>query len=314
MKGLAMKKYVLPAVFAAAVVSSLPASAADLRMATKAAPPPPVSFNPWDVAIGAAVATDYNFRGISQSDRGPAGFAYFEGRYKPSANFEWYAGIAAATVKLVTDPSAEIDFYGGLRSTFGALTLDLGLMYYYYPREQQQFIDSDGAITSNPALAAVWPPYTVSNSDFLEFYGKANYAFNDNFSVGAGIYYTNDWLGLDASGTYGAVNVKYTGTALPNGAGWYASAEVGKYWFGTGNFFGSPLELPDYVTWNAGIGFTYKAVTLDLRYYDTNTTKEECFVLTGDVRGFNDGTGQSKWCSATFIAKLSFDTTLSALK
>src|SRR5262249_39811117 len=131
LKGLAMKKYVLPAVFAAAIVTGAPALAADLKPVYKAAPPPPVSYNPWAVAIGGAVATDYNFRGISQSDRGAAGFGYIEGRYNPNAQFQWYAGIAGATVKLVTDPSAEIDFYGGLRSTFGAFQLDLGLMYYY---------------------------------------------------------------------------------------------------------------------------------------------------------------------------------------
>jgi len=307
-----MKKYAMPALVAAAVITSAPALAADLAPVYKA-PPPPVSYNPWDVAVGAAVATDYNFRGISQSDRGPAGFAYFEARYNPTADFQWYAGIAAATVKLVTDPSAEIDFYGGLRSTFGAFQLDLGLMYYYYPKEQQQFIDPTGTfVTSNPNLG--FAPYTVGNTDFLELYAKGTYTFNDNFALGGGVYYTDNWLGLKASGTYASVNAKFTGTALPNGAGWYASGEVGKYWFGTGEFFGAALDLPDYTTWNAGLGFTYKAVTLDLRYYDTDASKEECFVLTGDVRGVNNGTGQSNWCSATFIAKLSFDTTLAALK
>jgi hypothetical protein len=28
--------------------------------------------------------------------------------------------------------------------------------------------------------------------------------------------------------------------------------------------------------------FTYKAFNLDLRYYDTNLSKENCFVYTGD--------------------------------
>jgi len=52
-----MKKYVLPAVFAAAVVTGAPALAADLAPVYKA-PPPPVSYNPWDVAVGGAVMTD----------------------------------------------------------------------------------------------------------------------------------------------------------------------------------------------------------------------------------------------------------------
>ena len=307
-----MKKYVMPAVVAAAVMTSAPLLAADLKPVYKAAPAP-VAVNPWDVAIGGAVMSDYNFRGISQSDRGTAGTAYFEGRFKPMSNVEWYAGIQAWSVKLVTEPSAEVDLYGGVRLTFDKLAFDFGVMYYYYPKEQQQFIDPTlSFVTSNPALN--FAPYTLTNSDFLEVYGKASYTFNDNFSVGGAVYYTNNWLNLKASGTYGVINAKYTGTALSNGAGWFVSGEVGKYWFGTGEFYGAPLELPDYVAWNAGIAFTYKAVTLDLRYYDTNATKEECFVLTSDVHGVNNGTGQSNWCSTAFIGKLSFDTTLSALK
>ncbi len=115
MKGLAMKNYVLPAILAAAVLSSAPALAADLKMVTKA--PPPVSYNPWDIAIGGALMTDYNFRGISQTARGAGGTAYIEGRYKPVKDVEFYAGSQAWTVKLPTDPTAEIDLYGGVRLT-----------------------------------------------------------------------------------------------------------------------------------------------------------------------------------------------------
>jgi hypothetical protein len=63
-KGLTMKKFVLPAFVAAAVVTAAPALAADLKPVYKAAPAP-VAVNPFDVAVGAAVMTDYNFRGIS---------------------------------------------------------------------------------------------------------------------------------------------------------------------------------------------------------------------------------------------------------
>ena len=89
-----MKKYVMPAIVAAAVMTGAPVLAADLKPVYKAAPPPPVAFNPWDVAVGGALMTDYNFRGISQSARSPAGTAYFEGRYKPIKDIEFYAGVA----------------------------------------------------------------------------------------------------------------------------------------------------------------------------------------------------------------------------
>ena len=42
------------------------------------------------------------------------------------------------------------------------------------------------------------------------------------------------------------------------------------------------FALPAYLNWQAGVTFTRKVFNLDLRYYDTNLSKENCFVLTGD--------------------------------
>ncbi|MFL5001959.1 MAG: hypothetical protein ACJ8DY_16375, partial [Xanthobacteraceae bacterium] len=78
-------------VTAALLLSTGLAAAAD--MPVKAAPAPaaaPVS--PWDIAFGGAIMSDYNFRGISQSDRGPSLTAYFEPRFKIVPNVELYAG------------------------------------------------------------------------------------------------------------------------------------------------------------------------------------------------------------------------------
>lgn len=322
MKGLDMKNYILPAVVAAAVMASAPALAADMRMVTKA--PPPVSYNPWDVAIGAAVMTDYNFRGISQSARNPSVFGYFEGRYKPIKDIEWYAGVGAYAVKLPTDPSAEVDIYGGVRLTWDKWLFDFGALYYLYPGERQ----IDGGL--GPTFIALPNGNTtLADTDFLEFYGKATYTFNDNFAVTGAVYYTDDWLNSGATGVFYSGIAKYTGTALPNGWNWYVSGELAYYDLGTTKFdliaFPNPggWDLPSYTTWNVGVGFTYKAITIDLRYHDTDLSKEECNVLTADPGATFGGTPipitnvaglQSKWCGAAFIGKLSFDTTLSALK
>lgn len=322
-----MKKYVLPAVFAAAVITGAPALAADLKPVYKA-PPPPVSYNPWDVAIGAGVASDYNFRGISQSDRKPSVNAYFEPRYNVTKDFQLYAGIGGYSIDFPNRAAAEIDFYGGFRPTFGALALDFGVWYYYYPGGQcfnAAGPDLDCIANGNLPNGNV----IKKNASFLEWYGKATYTFNDNFNVGIGGFYANDWLNTGAEGTYGNVTAKFTGTALPNGWNWYVSGEYGHYWLGTTDVFYSSVNfplgtpLPDYSTWNVGIGFTYKAITIDLRYYDTDLSKADCNVLTGaqnatfdpsNVTAINPGGLGSKWCSEAFIAKLSFDTTLNALK
>lgn len=318
-----MKKYVMPAIVAAAVVAAAPALAADLKPVYKAAPPP-VAFSPWDVAVGGAVMTDYNFRGISQSARSPSGTAYFEGRFKPVKDVELYAGVQGWAVKLPTDPSGEFDIYGGARLTWDKWALDLGVMYYAYPGERQ--------VTGGIAPTFIALPNgntTLANTDFLEWYGKLTYTFNDNFLLTGAVYYTNDYLNSGATGIYYSGIAKVTGTALPNGWNWYLSGELAYYDLGTTEFnaiaFPNPTgwDLPSYMTWNVGLGLTYKAMTVDLRYYDTNLSKEECNVLTADPGATFGGTPiaitnpaglQSKWCGAAFIGKLSFDTTLSALK
>jgi hypothetical protein len=81
--------------------------------------------------------------------------------------------------------------------------------------------------------------------------------------------------------------------------------------------------LPDYNYWNIGGGLTYKVLTFDVRYHDTNLTTAECNALTGDpgasvitpvtINNFATG-GASKWCGSTVIAKLSFDLTAMGLK
>lgn len=313
-----MKGFVLSAV-AAVALSAAPALAADMPVkAVKA----PVYVNPWDIAFGGGIASDYNFRGISQSDRGPSPFAYFEPRYNINPNLQLYAGIASYGIDLPSDGTAEVDFYGGIRPTFGPLALDFGLLYYYYPRENGH--------SAGPG--ATFPPFpnggvTLNNTDFLEFYAKATYTFNDQFSLGAAVYYTSDYLNSGANGTYGSLNAKYNLPSFSNGVGWYISGEYSHYWLGAPDFnpfvFNPNIDLPNYSTWNAGLAFTYKVLTLDLRYYDTNLTREECFYITQDpTTSLTPGTPtpgnlggiRSNWCSSSFVAKLSFDTTLAAFK
>jgi uncharacterized protein (TIGR02001 family) len=316
-KGLSMKKMIVPAIVALAV-STGGAMAADLgaKMVTKAPPPAP---SPWDIGFGGYVMNDYNFRGISQSNHGATGGAYFEPRYNVSKDLQLYVGIAGTGVDLPTKPSAEIDFYGGFRPTFGPLALDIGAIYYYYPRETQ--FDGVNNIYANGTT-------TLANTDFWEVYGKATYTFNDAFSVGGNIYYSPSWLNTGADGTYLSGTFKWVTPWTANGVGAYVSGEVGHYWLGTPNADGilfttsTAADLPDYTTWNVGLAFTYKVFTLDLRYYDTTLSKEDCWTLTSDPTAGLGGTPtvsnptglRSNWCDAAFVAKLSFDMTLDSLK
>ena len=171
-----------------------PAFAADLPVkAVKAPPPPPPSW--WEIAYGGAIMSDYNFRGVSQSDRSIAGTFYVEGRANViPEKLQIYGGIQPWTTKLPTEPTGEFDFYGGIRSIWGPVTFDFGAIYYYYPRESQIFVlPTAGPVgvgfpTSQPNGNPLYIPWTVADTDFWEIYGKVTWTVNDWLALGAYVY------------------------------------------------------------------------------------------------------------------------------
>jgi hypothetical protein len=97
-----MKKLVLAAA-AATVLCTTSGLAADLKPVLKAPPAVEATPSPWDWAFGGALMSDYNFRGISQSNRGPSVTAYSETRYNVNSNWQLYAGSQYWAVTLPTD-------------------------------------------------------------------------------------------------------------------------------------------------------------------------------------------------------------------
>ena len=93
------------------------ASAADLPVKAVKAPAP---FDPWDIAFGGAVMSDYVFRGITQSNHQPSVAAYFEPRYNINKDVQLYVGTSAESISFANHAAAEVDIYGGIRPTFGA--------------------------------------------------------------------------------------------------------------------------------------------------------------------------------------------------
>jgi hypothetical protein len=325
-----MKKLTVAAVAAFAFASGA-ASAADLPVKAKpiVAPEPPA----WDIAFGSAIASDYVFRGVTQSNHQPSVAAYFEPRYNINKDNQLYVGLGGASIDFPNRAAGEVDIYGGWRPTFDKLSFDFGGWYYWYPGGQC-FSAIANANTFNcfqpgSPVPLPLPNFNAIKKDlsFVEVYAKVNYAFNDNFGVGAYVYYSPSVLNSGADGVFFGGTAKYTFTAFANGVQPYISGEVGHWDLGTtDSFYGIPgtrfaggIPLPSYTTWNAGFGWTWKVFTVDLRYIDTDLNKASCNVFTGDhTASFNFGsltaintTGNaSKWCGSTFVARLSADLTL----
>ena len=317
-----MKKVALSVFAALAVSLAAPAFAADMpvkapKVAVVATP------SPWDIAFGAAIMSDYVWRGVTQSGHKPSVAAYFEPRYNFNSNLQAYVGLSGESIKFANNAAAEIDFYGGIRPTIGPVAFDFGFWYYYYP--------GGTCYVGNAACPSAIPNGNVAKADasFYEVYGKATYTIGD-FALGANEYDSPNFLNTGAWGNYASGTLKYTAPdKLAIGPlGWYVSGEFGRQWLGTSDpFYGVPafpngVDYKDYNTWNVGVGFTYKVFTLDLRYSDTDMNKGDCNAFTSDpgasgtsnVTPNNPGGAGSNWCGATFIAKLSADLTLGSLK
>jgi len=294
-----MKKVVLSVVAALALTAAVPALAAD--MPVKAAPAAPAAApSPWDVAFGAAFTTDYELRGVSQSDHKPAAQGYFEVDYTATDWLKLYAGIWGSSL-WTGFADAEFDITAGARFTWGNFGLDVGYIQYEYP---------GGGINGvgNYGEAYVKPSYKFT--DWLTVGAVGEFGFN-NFN-GKVAFPGLSWVG-DAGHYYVSGNAVIT---LP----WKPvpdvtisiNPEVGYEHYSSGVAFNIGAVSDTY--WDVGLDFNYKAITLDLRYWGIN-------ISPGNTTGLNSSPGNqcgvsgvTNFCGNRFVATLKFDTTLSALK
>jgi len=335
-----MKTVAYSLVLAVGLVSTS-AMAAD--MAVKAPPAAAAPASPWDLVITSGLMNDYNFRGVTQSDHKPSAQAGFELRYNTNPNLQWYGGVSGESIDFANNAAAEIDFYAGVRPTFDKLALDLGAWYYYYPGGQCYGVAGVGvgacgdkgggpvALAGGVPVTAVPDPnaqplggnVVLKNVSFYEVYGKATYTFNDQWAAGIQEWYSPSVLNSGAWGAFTTGNVTWTApsTTFSNGLGMYISGDLGYWDLGTSNiFYAAPPAFPggvkytSYATWDVGVGFTWKVLTLDLRYIDTNLNKSQCDVFTSaqnasfspsNVSAQNPSGLGTNWCSAAFVAKLS---------
>jgi uncharacterized protein (TIGR02001 family) len=243
-----------------------------------------------ELSARAGFTTDYIYRGVTLSDHKPAVGAGLEATLGLL-----YLGTTFASVNLPSQPGGEITVSSGVRPKLWNTEFDFGGIYYLYPRE----------FPGSPGI------------EYMEVGGRAETRLTDLLRVAAGFAYSPDFSNTGGWSKYAAFGV---GLDLPRNVLPKVSASitsgVGYYWFGSQAVELGGFPLPAYVNWNAGITFTRSIFNLDLRYYDTNLSKENCFVFTGDPHAVPGGRINpvtnpegltSRWCSATFVAKFWFE-------
>jgi uncharacterized protein (TIGR02001 family) len=87
--------------------------------------------SPHTVAGNATLASDYRFRGLTQTFEEPA----FQGGVDYTHSSGFYAGNWNSNISdtFYAGAPLEMDFYAGYKPSFGAITGDVGVLYYYYP-------------------------------------------------------------------------------------------------------------------------------------------------------------------------------------
>jgi uncharacterized protein (TIGR02001 family) len=131
---------------------------------------PSVSFN-----VGAA--SDYVFRGVSQTDENPQIFGGVD-----VTMGQLYAGVWASNVDFNDTTDAEIDVYAGFKPTLGAVSLDLAAIYYGY-------IDAPSG----------------SDYGYAELKAAGSVPVGKG-SLGAAVYYSPDFFGSIDDAIYYEVN------------------------------------------------------------------------------------------------------------
>ena len=189
------------------------------------------------VSGNVALATDYTFRGVSQTDGSPAIQGGFDVAFGDSG---LYAGTWASNINFGGGSDLELDVYGGYKFALGGVAMDVGVLGYLYPNAQD-----DGA-----------------ELDYWEVYAKPSIALTEQFTLGAGIYYSPEFTGESGDGLYYEVNGAFA--VSPELA---LSGAVGKQSVDTDGFFAGEDE---YTTWNVGGTYSAFGLGFDLRYHGTD--------------------------------------------
>ncbi len=204
--------------------------------------------SPHTLSGNIALTSDYVFRGVSQTQNGPAIQGGFD--YAHASGF--YVGTWASNVAWVkeggfkADSSMEIDLYGGYKGAMGDVGYDVGVITYYYPGDQ--VAGANDPDTTEVYLGASWK--------FLS--AKYSYTVSDRF-VGWGTSATND----DTQGSYYIeLNANY---GLDNG--WGLIGHVG---------YQDVKDNDDasYTDWKIGVSKDVGYGTVTLAYSDTDANND----------------------------------------
>jgi uncharacterized protein (TIGR02001 family) len=223
-----------------------------------AAPAPADEGRKFTYSFNIGATSDYVFRGISQTDNDPTiqggiDLAYgilYAGWWASGLDFE--AGL--------NDAEVEMDWYGGIKPTWGPATFDFGVIYYTYPGE-------------GPIL----PLVTYPQLNYVELKAGVSGTIHEKLALGGYIYWSPDYFAETGSVWTFEGQAGYTFHAV----GPFTPSITGVLGYQTG---GSSYDAwngySEYWYWNAGLALAVDKLTFDFRYWGTDASNATSDTLT----------------------------------
>jgi uncharacterized protein (TIGR02001 family) len=267
----------------AAALVAIPAvaqaqSTVEDKSPAETAPPPALT-----VSGSASIASDYRFRGVSQSDQemavqGGITIAHESGLYVGT----WASNLAGWGT--FGGANMELDLIGGYKAKLADnATLDVGLTWYMYPggADKTDFAEPYMKLTgtAGPATLTAGAAYAPKQQATGKWYATGTDAAN-------GVY-TNPGAKDDNLYLWGDAAAAVTGTPLT------AKAHIGHSWGQNGLGPNATAVSPtgEYWDWAVGADATWKNLTFNVSYIDTDISNREAAYLRPSFSKGQDGTG-----------------------
>ena len=202
----------------------------------------------FEINANVTLASDYVFRGVSQTMEDPA----IQGGFELSHQSGVFAGVWGSTVDFADggpdddEADLEVDLYAGYSFPIGKdFSFDGTIYRYVYPGTASGF-----------------------DLDYTELTGCLHY----RESLSATVAYSNDVFGTDRDGIY----YRLAGSVpLPYDMGLYATV---------GHYDLDDAYDESHADWSLGIERSFGPFTAGLTYYDTNSAGSRIFGDTADGR------------------------------
>jgi uncharacterized protein (TIGR02001 family) len=266
----------LPAAILAAA-TAMPAFAQDT------APPEPIT-----ISGSATVASDYRFRGVSQTDKnvavqGGITVAHESGVYIGTwgSNLAGWGTFGGANL--------ELDLIAGYKHSFGDATVDAGVTWYTYPGgfDETDVVEFYGKVsgTAGPATLTAGVFYAPKQTSLSYVTASATPLIPGDGRKEDNIYLSGDAAaGVPNTPVTLKAHIGYSDGNPGLGPNGTSMAPTGKYW-----------------DWLLGADFAYKNLTLGVAYVDTDLSNSEVAYLQPN---FSKTTNGSPIGASTVVVSL----------